>query len=124
MPQVLEELHGRGHRIGILTSNSETNVLAFIARHRLPYFHFVRTSSKLFGKGRAMRRILKAEGLPPERVLYVGDETRDIEAAKEAGLRMAAVGWGYNALTALSALDPDHLLEHPGELLRFGRPGA
>lgn len=123
MPEVLEELHGRGHRIGILTSNSETNVLAFIARHRLPYFHFVRTSSKLFGKGREMKRILKAEGLAPERVLYVGDETRDIEAAKESGLRMAAVGWGYNAPEVLSALDPDHLLGHPGELLRIGERG-
>jgi phosphoglycolate phosphatase len=119
MPEVLEELHGRGHRIGILTSNSETNVLAFIARHRLPYFHFVRTSSKLFGKSREMRRILKAEGLAPERVLYVGDETRDIEAAKETGLPMAAVGWGYNAPEALASLSPEHLLNHPGELLRI-----
>jgi phosphoglycolate phosphatase len=120
MPAVLKELHGRGHRIGILTSNSETNVLAFIARHRLPYFHFVRTSSKLFGKSREMRRILKTEGLPPERVLYVGDETRDIEASKEAGLRMAAVNWGYNATEALSSLSPDYLLNHPTELLQIG----
>lgn len=119
MPEVLKELHGRGHRIGILTSNSETNVLAFIARHQLPYFHFVRTSSKLFGKSREMRRILKNEGLSPERVLYIGDETRDIEASREAGLRVAAVGWGYNAPEVLAALGPDHLLKHPGELLRI-----
>lgn len=124
MPEVLEKLHSSGHRIGILTSNTETNVLAFIARHRLPYFHFVRTSSKLFGKSREMRRILKAEGLPPERALYVGDETRDIEAAKEAGLRMAAVKWGYNDPEALSALMPDHLLDHPSELLGIGIKGA
>jgi len=38
MPEVLEELHGRGHRIGILTSNSETNVLAFIAATVSPTF--------------------------------------------------------------------------------------
>jgi len=124
MPQVLEELHARGHRIGILTSNSETNVLAFIARQQLPYFHFVRTSSKLFGKSREMKRILKAEGLPAERVLYVGDETRDIEAAKEAGIRMAAVNWGYNAHSALASLSPEYLLSHPGELLLIGNPGA
>jgi phosphoglycolate phosphatase len=124
IPEVLEQLHRRGHRIGILTSNSETNVLDFIARHRLPYFHFVRTSSKLFGKAREMRRILKAEGIPAERVVYVGDETRDIEAAQETGLRMAAVEWGYNAPAALSALNPHHLLSHPGELLQIGNTGA
>jgi phosphoglycolate phosphatase len=120
MPETLAELHRRGHRIGILTSNSETNVLAFLARHRLPYFHFVRTSSKLFGKGREMRRILRSENISPSRALYVGDETRDIEAAKESGLRMAAVSWGYNTAGTLAALAPEHLLHHPAELLRVG----
>jgi len=120
MPSVLAELHGRGHRIGILTSNSETNVLAFIARNSLPYFHFVRTSSKLFGKARMMKKILREEKTEPARVLYVGDETRDIEAAKEAGLRIAAVTWGYNAERTLADLSPDHLLRSPGELLSIG----
>ena len=120
MPEVLAELHGRGHRIGILTSNSESNVAAFLSRHDLPYFHFVRTSSKLFGKGRQMRKILKAEKTTPSQALYVGDETRDIEAAKETGLRMAAVTWGYNSKTALEALSPDHLLHTPSQLLLLG----
>lgn len=120
MPEILAELHGRGHRIGILTSNSETNVLAFIARHSLPYFHFVRTSSKLFGKARVMGRIVREEGLPPGKVIYVGDETRDIEAAREAGIRVAAVTWGYNAAETLSSLSPDHLLDHPSGLLDIG----
>jgi len=119
MPEVLQILHSRGHRIGVLTSNSETNVLAFIAGNRLPYFHFVRSSSKLFGKSREMRRIAKAQKTDPSRVLYVGDETRDIEAAREAGLRVAAVSWGYNAAETLASLSPDHLLHSPGELLQF-----
>ena len=120
IPAVLAELHGRGHRIGILTSNSETNVLAFIARNSLPYFHFVRTSSKLFGKARVMRKIVREEKTQPGRVIYVGDETRDIEAAREAGLRIAAVTWGYNAEETLAGLAPDHLLRSPGELLGIG----
>jgi len=120
MPEVLSELHGRGHRIGILTSNSESNVSAFLSRHNLPYFHFIRTSSKLFGKGRQMKKILKEEKASPSSTLYVGDETRDIEAAKETGLRMAAVAWGYNSAATLRALDPDHLLHTPSELLLLG----
>lgn len=120
MPEVLSELHGRGHRIGILTSNSENNVSAFLSRHNLPYFHFIRTSSKLFGKGRQMKKILKEEKVPPSHALYVGDETRDIEAAKETGLRMAAVAWGYNSASTLGAMDPDHLIHTPSELLLLG----
>jgi phosphoglycolate phosphatase len=120
MPEVLAELHGRGHRIGILTSNSESNVEAFLSRHNLPYFHFVRTSSKLFGKGREMRKILAKEKCPPAAALYVGDETRDIEAARETGLTMAAVTWGYNTAEALRASAPDHLVHSPPELLLLG----
>ena len=120
MPEVLARLHGRGHRIGILTSNSESNVASFLSRHDLPYFHFVRTSSKLFGKASQMRKILKAEKVAPADALYVGDETRDVEAAKESGLRMAAVTWGYNSKAALEAMSPDHLLHKPAELLLLG----
>jgi len=117
MPEVLATLRVRGHRLGILTSNSEANVRAFLQRHDLPHFDFIRTSSKLFGKDREMRRLLKAEKISPAEILYVGDETRDIEAAKVAGLRMAAVAWGYNSTEALSALEPEFLLSSPGELL-------
>ena len=124
IPETLAELHARGHRIGILTSNSETNVLAFMARHRLPYFHFVRTSSKLFGKARVMHRILRSEKVSTGKVVYVGDETRDIEAAREAGMRIAAVTWGFNAPETLAALSPDHLLSSPAELLTIGTPGG
>jgi HAD superfamily hydrolase (TIGR01549 family) len=119
MPETIASLHGRGHRIGILTSNSEANVDAFLKRHELPYFHFVRTSSKLFGKAREMRRILKTEKTSPSGVLYVGDETRDIDAAKETGLRIAAVTWGYNSAEALSAMKPDHMISSPEELLQI-----
>jgi phosphoglycolate phosphatase len=119
MPDVLAALHAGGQRIGILTSNSETNVTDFLKRHDLPYFHFVRTSSKLFGKAREMNRLIRSENVIPSEILYVGDETRDIEAAKESGLRMAAVTWGYNSAVALSALNPEHLLQSPLELLKI-----
>jgi len=122
MPEVLAELHGRGHRIGILTSNSEANVNEFLKRHDLPYFYFVRTSSKLFGKAREMRRLIRAEGVAPGEILYVGDETRDIEAAQVSSLCMAAVTWGYNSAAALAALNPEHLLKSPSELLGVKSP--
>ena len=38
-----------------------------------------------------------------EDVVYVGDETRDIVAARKLGIRVAAVTWGYNSSEALEA---------------------
>lgn len=117
IPEALSALHARGERMAILTSNSENNVQAFLSRHALPYFEFVSCSSKLFGKGREIRRILRREKIAPSEILCIGDETRDIEAAKETGLRMAAVTWGYNSAETLSKLSPEFMVHSPTELL-------
>lgn len=117
MVDVVRALHAEGFQLGILTSNSKDNVAAFLKKFDLELFDFVHTSSKLAGKARVIRRILKAHKLKPGQVLLVGDEVRDIEAAQETGIHMAAVTWGYNSRKSLCALGPDHLIESPQELL-------
>jgi len=71
---------------------------------------------RLFGKGKALKRILRAEKLERADVLYVGDEVRDIEAAQRAGVKCAAVTWGFHAADLLRTANPDFVLETPGEL--------
>jgi phosphoglycolate phosphatase len=51
-----------------------------------------------------------------DRTLYVGDETRDIEAAVDGGVAVAAVTWGYNDRGALAAARPTYLVEAFDEL--------
>jgi HAD superfamily hydrolase (TIGR01549 family) len=116
MADIVREFHDEGFQMGILTSNSEENVAVFLKKFGLDLFDFVHTSSKLAGKARVIRRILKAHKLKPRQVLLVGDEVRDIEAAQETGIHMAAVTWGYNSRKVIGALNPDHLIESPEEL--------
>ena len=116
MVEILRSLHADGFRLGILTSNSEENVAVFLKKFSIELFDFVCTSSKLTGKGRVIRKILKTHKLKPKQVLLVGDEVRDIEAAQETGIHMAAVTWGYNSRKAICSLNPDHVIETPEEL--------
>ncbi|MEI6493159.1 MAG: HAD-IA family hydrolase [Verrucomicrobiota bacterium] len=116
MSEIVRTLHEGGFRLGILTSNSEENVACFLRKFDLEIFDFIYTSSKLTGKARVIRRILKERKLKPRQVLLVGDEVRDIEAALETGIHMAAVTWGYNSRNSLSSLNPDHVLDTPDEL--------
>ncbi len=124
MVDLVRNLHAGGFRLGILTSNSEENVALFLKKFGIELFDFVCTSSKLTGKARVIRKILKEHKLKPMQVLLVGDEVRDIEAAQETGIHMAAVTWGYNSRKSLGALNPDHLIETPEELreLAWGVP--
>ncbi len=52
-----------------------------------------------------------------EEVIYVGDETRDIEAAKKINSKVIAVSWGFNTKEALARHNPDFLIHQPSELL-------
>lgn len=116
MVELLRRLQSDGFRLGILTSNSEENVSVFLKKFDIKIFDFVCTSSKLAGKGRVIRKILKAHKLKPRQVLLVGDEIRDIEAAQETGVHVAAVTWGYNSREAIAAVNPDHVVENPDAL--------
>lgn len=116
MPELLRELHAAGFQLGVVTSNSEENVRMFFQKYDLELFDYIRCSSKLLGKARELRSVMKASKLSAGEILFVGDETRDVEAAQKAGIRIAAVAWGYNSRRSLEALKPDFLLDKPGEL--------
>jgi phosphoglycolate phosphatase len=115
---MLAALHAGGIRLGILSSNREDNIRACLRTHGVEhYFEFVLGYPKLFGKARALRRILKAERVPREEVIYIGDELRDIEAARKARIACAAVGWGWHVPDMLEEAKPTAMLRSPAELL-------
>jgi phosphoglycolate phosphatase-like HAD superfamily hydrolase len=116
MPELVRKLSAMGFRLGILTSNSEANVRAFLKNHDLEIFDFIKSSSKLLGKGSVLRRLMREFQLKPREIFFVGDELRDIEAAQETGVHIAAVTWGYNSTPALTEAAPDYLFAKPSEL--------
>ncbi|PJF23811.1 MAG: carotenoid oxygenase, partial [Phototrophicales bacterium] len=78
----LVQLQQQGHRLGIVTSNTADNVVAFLRNHQMEgLFDDIQPGVALFGKGRSIRRIARQRQLDPASMVYVGDETRDIEAA-------------------------------------------
>lgn len=56
-------------------------------------------------------------GLEPAQCVYLGDDLRDMQAARSAGMRPLAVAWGYGS--ALQAWNPDAILERPRDLLEW-----
>jgi len=111
-------LSDRGYELGVLTSNSKENVELFLKKHGLEgKFSFISSTSKLTGKNKHMRSICKTFSIDVGSMLYVGDELRDIKAAKKANVPIVAVSWGFNAREVLTTLSPEYLVDEPGELL-------
>jgi phosphoglycolate phosphatase len=66
--------------------------------------------------------LLAAEllALPPAECLYVGDDLRDAQAARAAGMRFVAAGWGYLGESGdPNAWNADAVLEHPRDVLEL-----
>lgn len=113
----LLELKQQGHHLGIVTSNSRQNVIAFLKAQAMDnLFDFIDSGLNLFGKGRIIQQILRQNRIDPATAIYVGDETRDVEAARKIGIKVIAVCWGFNSCEVLAAQKPDALILQPAEL--------
>lgn len=119
IPEVLATLKDQGIFLGILTSNSKANVTAFLQNHGLEeLFSFIYSGTTILGKHKMINRVLKQAQFDPQRVAYVGDETRDIESARKSRIKVIAVGWGFSSSQALAQQNPDFLVHQPRELLQ------
>jgi phosphoglycolate phosphatase len=79
-------------------------------------FFSVDGGGTLFGKGRLIAKCLDLHQLVLDETVYVGDEVRDIQAARFAGIRPISVTWGFNSREALAAAQPDWLVDEPDAL--------
>ena len=114
----LLELRNQVDKIVILSSNSKENILVFLETNNLQNsFDFIYTEAALFSKSKVINRILKQENIKPEESIYVGDETRDIDAAKRSRVKAIAVSWGFNSQQILAEHNPDFLVHKPKELI-------
>jgi phosphoglycolate phosphatase len=116
---IIRSLKQAGFRLGIVTSNAQSNVERFLEKHDLPGFEIIRGDSSLFGKAKVLKRLMKDLRLSHHETVYIGDETRDIEAAKSAKMKVVSVTWGYNSRELLIKNNPDYIVESPTELAQL-----
>lgn len=116
---VLAKLKKRGHILCILTSNSQENIDYFLKKNNLTVFDFAYGGCGLFGKSRFMKKILKKYNCNTSEAVSIGDETRDIEAAKKCNITSVAVSWGFNSRNILEKYQPDYLIDNPEDLLEI-----
>lgn len=116
LQEALAQLKDNGARMGILSSNSRDNILRFLDNHGLNIFDFIHSTPKVWSKNTSLKKLMQEHGLAAGQILYIGDEIRDITAARKSGVKVAAVTWGYNSSQALAEHAPDLLLHYPGDL--------
>jgi phosphoglycolate phosphatase len=117
IPDLLHGLHERGVVLAVASSNSAAQIARSLGPRLCGLLAHVAADAPLGGKSARFRRILRASAIPASRAVALGDELRDIEAARATGITAAAVAWGYARPALLATARPDMLFTTPAEAL-------
>jgi phosphoglycolate phosphatase len=107
---MLRTLADHGMRLALVSSDTEANARVKLGE-LAELFCCFDCAASIFGKPAKFRRVLKRADVSAARTIAIGDETRDIEAARAVGIACGAVTWGYAAPQALRAREPDLVFE-------------
>jgi len=113
---MFERLMAAGRTVAISSSNSEETVRKVLGGSiaaRVPHF---KCGASLFGKAAKLKQLLVETQTARDQAIYVGDEIRDVEAARQAGVAFGGVRWGYTEPEALRAAAPDYFFQTIDEI--------
>ena len=102
-------LKAKGIQVALVSSNTEANARAVLGPDPAGLVDHYGCGAGIFGKAPRFRQVIRRAGVGRAQVIPIGDETRDIEAAMEAGVASGAVAWGHAR--------PELLAEHRPTLM-------
>lgn len=109
----------------IVTGNTAENVNVFLVHHGLQdCFRMVYGVDIPASKARKIQMAQKRFETGSESVYFVGDSLGDLHAAREAGVKSVAVGWGHQSLDMLVGGRPDATVHSPAELYAILEAGG
>ena len=123
MPELLAELGRRSIAWGIVTNKAMRFTERIVPALGLAPECVVGGDSTPHLKPHPAPLLLAAQklNLSPQRCTYVGDDLRDIQAARAAGMRCIAVDYGYHGAESPgpAAWNADAVISHPSQLLEY-----
>jgi len=121
MAELLTELEARTIAWGIVTNKATRFTARLVQEVRVAPACVVCGDSTPHLKPHPAPLLLAAEQLElaPAQCMYVGDDLRDIQAARAAGMRCIAVEYGYHGTETPgpTSWNADAVISHPSELL-------
>jgi len=114
--RLLARLKDAGVGAAIVSSNSEANVRAVLGPSLAAHISFFECGTSVFGKAARFRKVLRRSGISPPEAICIGDEVRDLDAARRAGIAFGAVAWGFTRAEALQARGPNVLFSSLDEI--------
>jgi phosphoglycolate phosphatase len=114
---MLRGLSDRGVALAVVTSNAYDNIRHVLGAEHAALIRHYACGTSLFGKRGKLSSVLKKSRVQPAEAIFIGDEIRDIEAARAEGIPFGAVAWGYTHVEVLEAYAPAEVFADVGEVV-------
>src|SRR5574341_1601492 len=122
IPELLDGLDARALPWGVVTNKAERFTLPLLdllkVRSRTACVIGGDTTGRIKPHPEPLLAASRALGLVPEACMYVGDDQRDVDAGRAAGMQTAIAMWGYLNGQAPETWNADRMVELPLDLLR------
>ncbi|MGK3274818.1 HAD-IA family hydrolase [Comamonas kerstersii] len=124
VPQLVAGLQAQGIAWGIVTNKSERFTLPIVqSQPVLAAAHAVvcgDTTAHSKPHPEPLLEAARRAGIAPARCIYVGDDERDMIAARAAGMQAIAAAYGYlGGVDSVTAWKPDFIINSPLELTQL-----
>jgi len=123
MAELLDALEERALPWGVVTNKQERFTLPLLeqlgVRGKAACVVGGDTTSQSKPHPEPLFAACRAIGVAPGDCVYVGDDLRDVEAGRAAGMKIAVAGWGYLNGGEAESWNADWMVEKPQDVLRF-----
>lgn len=119
MVEVLKELKKKRYKLGVISNKQDKFVKTIIEKlFGKNLFTVVMGQDKLPTKPDPTSTLLacKQMGVKPSSCIFVGDSDVDMKTAKNAGMKVIGVSWGYREVNILNMAGADYIAETPEEM--------
>ncbi len=114
---LLQRLAANGHILAVVSSNSYANVTQILGPANTALLQYFECGVSLFGKQAKLKKILHKSGVEAAEAIYIGDEIRDLDAARRARIPFGAVAWGYATPESMQAHAPAEVFASIDDIL-------
>ena len=109
--EMLSRLSSEGVKLTVVSANGEDTIRTVLGARNTPMIQGFAAGVSLFGKRSKLIRMAKLTGVARHETIVIGDETRDLDAARAAGMAFGAVSWGATRGHVLGARGADFVFE-------------
>jgi len=120
--EIIKELKLKGIKIAVLSNKPDDQAKKIVMHYFGDLFDYVSGAKEnvpLKPNPTAILNIIDRFNVKLEDTIYIGDSIVDIDASRNAKIKVISCAWGYQNKEILSLRNPDFLIDSPNDLLNI-----